>query len=336
MKRDTVYIVLLNYNNWIDTIECIESLLKLNAENYKIIICDNGSTDDSISRIMKWKDGKEEVTLNKDQVIFSCVSPLTPKPIHVKTINVDYNDELSKINLIPIGENVGFAAGMNVGIKMALKDITCQYVWVLNNDTVVDRDSLSCLCAELEKDSRYGICSSRGLYYDYPHDSQYDIGTSLNKWTCRKHILTSNEIKEYGYKSYYGASFMVTRKFLETVGLMEEKYFLYSEEWDWSTRCLMHGFKIALADMCYTYHKVGRTTKEGKKKGNSYFADFYGVRARILFTLKFYPYCIPTVYIALIASLIKRLTNGKFNRIGLFFKLMIKPNSQWNKDRSIK
>ncbi|HDL01181.1 MAG TPA: glycosyltransferase family 2 protein, partial [candidate division Zixibacteria bacterium] len=115
-----VYIVLLNWNGWKDTAQCLDSLKELAYHNYCILIVDNGSTDKSVSRLKS-----------------------------------AYPD----INLIETGSNLGFSGGCNVGIRHAL-DSNADYVWLLNNDTKVDRHSLSRLIAAGESDSKIGAVGS--------------------------------------------------------------------------------------------------------------------------------------------------------------------------------
>src|SRR3989338_8229659 len=104
-----VYIIIINWNNAKDTIECLESLQKMNYENYRVVLVDNASTDDSMQKITAW----------------------------LKISNFE-----GKTNCIPLRENLGFTGGNNVGIDHAIKQNT-DYVLLLNNDTLVTENFLS-------------------------------------------------------------------------------------------------------------------------------------------------------------------------------------------------
>ena len=118
-----VYIIVLVYNNWQDTIECLESVLKLRAVNYKIIIVDNNSPDNSLEYIKKWADGKILATCSSEDIkLKKLVYPLEEKPIKYKVFykgikeNEIVDDIREKLIFIQSNENKGYAAGNNIVI----------------------------------------------------------------------------------------------------------------------------------------------------------------------------------------------------------------------------
>ena len=324
------YIIILNYNTWEDTIECIESVLKSDYQDIKVVVCDNHSENQSLTHLEKWAQGNESVSCIKNAFIRKFIYPLVPKPlIYQKLDEKDVRDnsaiEAGILNFIANSANKGFAGGMNVGIRFALNQHDCQYIWCLNNDTVVAPDALKKMIITTENNRNIGICSSRSYYYDAPDEEQWLIHrTGFNKWLCISSSINDSALKRQKMASYNGASFVVTAEFVKKVGLMEEKYFLYCEEWDWTIRGKKAGFKLAFATDSRIYHKQGRTTG-GTEIYKSYTADYYGVRSKILFTRKFYPYCIPTVYIGLIAAIVNRIRRKQYNRVGMILKLMLNP-----------
>lgn len=128
MKEKLVYLIVLNWNGWKDTVECIDSCLKLTYTNFRILIVDNGSTD------------------NSESILREC---------------------FPSVEFIQTGENLGFAGGNNVGIRYALEQ-GAVYVWLLNNDTVVDSKALDELLKVAESDDKIGIVGSKIYYYDKP------------------------------------------------------------------------------------------------------------------------------------------------------------------------
>jgi GT2 family glycosyltransferase len=115
-----VYVVVLNWNGWSNTSICLCSLEKLQYENRKVIVIDNGSTDDSASRI---------------------------------------GNEFPWVEVVETGENLGFAGGCNVGILRALA-AGAKYVWLLNNDTRIDSWALDAMVNKAESDPTIGAVGS--------------------------------------------------------------------------------------------------------------------------------------------------------------------------------
>jgi len=140
-----VAIIILNYNGWKDTIECLESLRKIDYPDYLTIVVDNGSSDGSIEKIKSWAEGKLET--NSEYVKYAAQN----KPIYV----VEYEKEIAekggidkfeselqkyspnrKIVLIKNNKNLGFSGGNNVGAKYAIQR-NVKYIILLNNDTII-------------------------------------------------------------------------------------------------------------------------------------------------------------------------------------------------------
>lgn len=327
VQKETCYVVMVNYNGWKDTIECLESVLKSDYKNYKIIVCDNASGNDSWDRMIDWASGGIQASCSDHPKIRSLVYPLLPKPVD---FDCQYQDKdkpfiltNAKIHFLKLKKNLGFAGGMNMGIRLALQDKDCGYIWCLNNDTVVESSVMRRMIATIKENMDCGICSS----YSRPYDDLYfnelpNIRFYFNKWLANDIAYNGENKNKLFY--YDGASFMVCRKFVERVGLMEESYFLYHEEPDWTIRGKRKGYKIVFDPEGLVYHKGGQSTG-GKKKAASYLADYYMIRGRILITKKFFPYCLPTVYLSFIGAIIHRIQRKQYNRIWMILKLMINP-----------
>jgi GT2 family glycosyltransferase len=140
MTYPKVYIILINYNGWADTIECLESVLRNDYPNYQVIVVDNNSPNNSIEYLKAWAEGKLDVWVNSDNPLRNLSFPLVPKPIPYiyytreeaeKGGSPEIEEELknkipkhitSKYPLVFIqsGGNLGFAGGNNVVIKYAL------------------------------------------------------------------------------------------------------------------------------------------------------------------------------------------------------------------------
>ena len=134
----SVAVVILNWNSWADTLECLESVLRLDYPNASVIVCDNASTDGSEKRFRQWVQGELSVIPARPEMSHHAVPPV-PKPVSYQIVDPSTRLEKDRSNLAAItffqnGANVGFAAGNNVGLSYALAQ-GFQYCWVLNADT---------------------------------------------------------------------------------------------------------------------------------------------------------------------------------------------------------
>lgn len=290
MSVPKVYIVVLNYNNWQDTIECCESLLHLAYSNYYVVVCDNNSTDNSSEKLSEW-----EKEYKNDSFSFI------------------YNDH-----------NLGYAGGNNIGIKYAMTFADCSYVWLLNNDTVVDKDSLQELVNKFDSDSTIGLCGSL-LYYYYQQDKIQAISGRYDPIFATSYYNTNFDINNVKGISYpVGASMMASRKFIEDIGLLSEEYFLYYEELDWVMRA-KNRYNIGYAFKSIVYHKEGASI--GSKHNpieRSELSDFYILRNRITVTKKFFAQYLPTVYLGLVIALLNRLKRNQCDRAKMILCIMKK------------
>ncbi|WP_242656389.1 glycosyltransferase [Desulfofundulus thermosubterraneus] len=169
----SVFIIILNYNGWQDTVECLESVQRLTYPNYRIVVIDNGSTDGSMEKIKAWAAGELRVESK-----FFTYDPST-KPVRWieydrVTAEAGGLPELEaeiealppnrRMVLIQTGANLGYAGGNNVGIRYSINSVS-DYIWLLNNDTVVHKSALKTMVDIAEKVLRIGIVGSKILYY---------------------------------------------------------------------------------------------------------------------------------------------------------------------------
>jgi len=134
--------VVLNWNGWRDTLECVSALQNSSYPNLEVVIVDNGSNDDSVRRI---------------------------------------RDASPELAVLELGENLGFAGGNNAGLRYALNHGS-EYVWLLNNDTLPEPDALSTLVEKARSDRRIGAVASVCYYADRPEVVQIWGGGRVNLW----------------------------------------------------------------------------------------------------------------------------------------------------------
>lgn len=306
-------VILVNWNGFEDTIDCLESLLECEGE-FCVVVVDNCSKDESVQSLEKWS--------NKNGIKYS-------------TITDSYQCENDCwLTIIRAKENNGFAAGCNIAIKYLMHNKNIKLMWLLNNDTIVYKDSLMWLKKKIESSSKYGICGSSILYYHFPDKVQTLGGFKYNKWLgvgqqiMNKSNFNIDDIDEqfieqelYGIN---GASMLIERQVIEEIGLLNEDYFLYYEEQDISAR-IKNKYKVGYAKKSVILHKEGQSIGGSSFSGDasSKKSDYYLIRSRIMFTKKFFPLCMPTVLLGLCVTIVNRLRRRQFDRIPMIIKIAL-------------
>ena len=272
-----VTIIILNWNGWEDTIECLESLYQITYPNYDVILVDNGSEDESIKNIREYCEGKIEVKSK-----FFKYNPEN-KPIKIikytreeaetgggKEKEIEDLPSNRKLILIKNEKNYGFAEGNNVGMRYALKALNPNYILLLNNDTVVDKNFLKELVKVGETNKRIGVVGSNINFYNKPNMIQ-SMGVKIN-W-C------SGKIKDFGWKkedkikfdkiiesieldAVSGCSMLIKEKVLEKIKYLDTSYFLYFEDTDFCVRTKRAGYRIAYAPQASVWHKLSITARK--------------------------------------------------------------------------
>jgi GT2 family glycosyltransferase len=325
-----VYIILVNYNGYPNTIECLESVLKLNYETFDVIVVDN-STDDSFKMFKNWS--RETVSI---QTAFSdIVLPYVNKPVDCIFAHegdfVNFTEEKGSLIFVKSNENRGFAAGNNLALQL-IKDSKYDYVWLLNNDTVVERDSLLELVKAAESSaSKTGMWGSKLLMYYEPRLLQ-GVGGYYNKWLGRVKEIGFREEDNgqwdndsFSFDYVIGAAMFVCREFIEDVGLMEEDYFLYYEELDWAIRGKQKGWSLAFSPKSRVFHKMGASIRKEIAARNSELSDFYSARNRIVLTRKYFPFALISLYPAFLKFVVNRLRSRQFSRILMLLRILRDP-----------
>ena len=255
-----------------------------------MIVCDNASADDSLLQLANWAQARFSdsfVRLSRAAVNEGAALPAG-----------------AAMALVENGANLGFAAGNNVGIRLALRDAGCQYVWVLNNDTVVKPDALQQTVDLMAGDPGLGMCGSTLVYFHAPAEIQALGGAVYSKWTGRSRHLgafaplasvpADGRALALQFSYVVGAAMLVSRAFVERVGLMTEDYFLYCEEIDWATRGLAAQFRLGYAPLSTVFHKEGASVGTAPG-GGSPLSLYFLYRNRLRFGWRFHAAFVPTV-----------------------------------------
>lgn len=255
MKSSKVYIIVLNWNNWNDTLECLESIFCSTHPDFEVVVVDNGSTDGSEEKIRAWAGDRRLVILQA-------------------------------------GSNLGYSGGNNIGLRYALERGDFSYVWILNNDTIVDENALLKMVEMAESDEKIGMVGSNLLNYDRPEVLQTAGGCWIIPWAGNTVPITEGG---FPYEPDYisGASLLVKKAVLEKIGLLDEDYFLYWEDVDWGVRARRAQYRLLYCPESSIRHKEG-----GAGGGMTPITDYYWTRNGLMFTMRYYPWFLPLVFVA--------------------------------------
>lgn len=238
----------------------------------------------------------------------------------------EWQERYPGILFIRSEENTGFAGGNNIGLASATGD----YLFLINNDTVVTADLIQKLVDTMESNRRIGMISPKIHYFDHPGMLQYTGYTPMNYYTARNACIGQFEQDKgqydflTGVTGYaHGAAMMVRREALEKAGGMAENYFLYYEELDWCERIRKAGYEIHVNLDALIYHK--ESVSVGKRTA---LKEFFMNRNRILFIRKnaggvtFFIFCCYFLVAVAPRNLIQYIKNKEYNFIPVFLNAM--------------
>jgi GT2 family glycosyltransferase len=244
-------IAILNWNNAPDTISCIESIISL--PDVHIAVMDNNSTDHSLSEIrnyLRGHGGYAEVAADA---------------------LVGFDSALYKVTVVASDVNGGFAKGNNVLLRAAMNS-GMEYVWLLNNDAVAAPGALDALLQQMKEKERTAFVGS--VILDGTNRELIQCcGVKYYKWFGVSKLIMKNEVWNEKSKNTIpyetidfqnGASLVIRVSALKDIGLMDERFFLYSEEHDWQYTANEKGYKNVLAANSVVYHKGSVSTNNKK------------------------------------------------------------------------
>ena len=249
-EEEMVAIILVNYNGYNDTVECVKSILQSNYCNYKIIIVENGSKD--LPRISKDKFLNENC-----HVIISTI-------------------------------NCGFSRGNNIGIRYAIEQYNAKYIMLLNNDTIIKPNTLYCLVDLMKRNSKVGIATCQINTFDnknivWFNGGKFNFDTGIADMPGLGMFDDENEIIDKDITFASGCLMMVPQSIINEIGLLDENYFMYAEDTDYCCRILISGYRILFTNRTKIFHKVSASAGKNSKtqqyymfRNNCYIIKKYG------------------------------------------------------------
>ena len=292
LPKDPVVIAIVGYRNAGDIRTCLSALAGLTEKNFIVSICENGGRE-AYATLTNALDG----LLAMDGV---------PPPVIDERV-----DDARAGRLQPGGQpvrlylsaiNAGYAGGINISIRQLARTEEWSGLWILNPDAQPHPDALAALIAR-SRDG-YSIVSSRLVFAAtervQSYGGQWRIlmarGLNIGMNAPRDAVPDADAIaRTMDYAS--GASMFVTRDYINAVGLLDERYFLYCEEVDW---CLRRGSRrLGYAHEAIVFHAHGTTIgSSADRRARSKLSVYLDERNKLLLTRRFFPVRYPLVVVA--------------------------------------
>lgn len=242
-------IILLNYNNWQDTIECVHSLNKSDVSSSSILIIENFSNDNS-----------------KDKL----------------------SEEIPEVKVIHSDKNLGFTGGNNIGIRYAFEN-NYEYAVVLNNDTIVESNAIKTLTDQMDLNHDFTLGTGRIYYYPEKDKIWYDGGRVIKWRAAEQHfnfrknvsdVKLNDDLREIDFIS--GCYMCIRLSDLPKLGYMDEKFFIYLDDLEYSSRASKNQMKMIYVPNSVLYHKARGEERHTPK------LIYYSIRnRRLLINLHF-------------------------------------------------
>lgn len=295
-------VVIVTYNSSDVIVQCLESLLASDHPDVRIVVCDNASTDNTVDRLREWSVSRGFRVLEIDG--------RSGEPMH--------DGVPGAVALLHTGGNLGYAGGVNAGLSTLALDPQLQLFWVLNPDTEVEPTTASAFAEKAAIAGRFGLMGGRVRYKEEPRSIQSDGGL-VNTWSGVCSNLNQGLSPEnaaipdpQSLNFISGACVVVSREFLNKVGLMRDDYFLYYEEVDWALR--RGDLPLILCSEAQVYHHGGTSIGSGAiNRRASPFSNYFNYRSRFRFMARFFPLRLPYAYVYSILKVFQLLLLRAFS-----------------------
>lgn len=301
-----VSIIILNWNGWKDTVECLESIYQITYPNYDVIVVDNGSVDGSIEKIKAYAEGRVRVESdfltyveeNKPICYTEYSREETETGGDTGRGGKEHTQPQRSLTIIKNESNFGFAEGNNIALRYAVKYLNSDYLLLLNNDTVVDEGFLDAMVIAAVSDNRIGGLSPKMYFYSCP-DRLQAVGVEIRKNIFNKlgiDVISVLDYKLIGHKQFdlgqyekilqvdslIGCCMLIRREAIIDSGYLDPIFFIYHEESDWLLRIKNNGYKLLCVPEARIWHKIFASSGGELSPTVAY----YGTRNALLFAKK--------------------------------------------------
>ncbi len=234
-----IAIILVNWKNYDDTKNCLKSLYLSNNTSFNIILIDNESKEKSASKL---------------------------------------KESFPHITILPQETNLGFTGANNLGIKYGLA-LGAEYIMLLNNDTIVPKNFMTPLLTTLRSNSQIAAVQPKIMFADKP-DKIWSGGGIYNSLIASTTTIGYDQLdsEKYNKPTYLdwltGCCILLKAEIISEVGLLNNHFFAYYEDVDWSLRIRKLGYLLAYNPSVPIYHKAGASSKTKSKSADGFLSPF--------------------------------------------------------------
>lgn len=219
MDAPRVLVIILTYNGWVDTRDCLGALMRSTYANFEILVVDNASTD-----------GTAEIV----------------------------KDQFPQVRVLSNGHNLGFAQGNNVGLRAALYQ-KVEYAFLLNNDVLVAEDCIAELVRVAELQPRGALFGPMVYHADEPEVIQSAGGELTQRWQFLHRRQNERDTGQFTSSEQVvwltGCALLVRCSTLQEIGLLDPSFFMYAEEADWCLRARATGYAVWFVPQGRVWHR---------------------------------------------------------------------------------
>lgn len=250
-KLPIVYIIILNWNGYEETLECLNSVRSNEYPNYCLIVVDNGSEKDNLNNLKGWCSESFKTFIEYSRLEAESGGRIVDEDI------LHLSESKNKLVFIENNENLGFAAGNNVALKYAMKR-NAPFSLLLNNDTVIEKDSIRILMNFMNDHSDYVAVTPQIRYFE-PKNKIWNCGGKIMWFGNRKYYFAGSDISKVPVSGYKNITFITGCALLfkpMITGILTEKFFFGEEDLDFSFRQQIEKRKMACCYSSIIYHKI--------------------------------------------------------------------------------
>lgn len=298
-KGPKLGVVIVGFRSDDVIIDCLESLALSEGVRLRIALVDNASPDQTAAAARAWATARS-LTVEERDVPAGATADLSPD---------------TEFALLRLPVNLGFAGGVNAGLRALLADGEIDLFWVLNPDCVATPGAALAFARHAAAAGPFSLMGGRTLFHEPPQAIQSDGGL-VHRWTgvCSNvnrgrapHAASAPSAATLDFIS--GANVVGSRAFIERAGLLQEDYFVFYEEVDWAMR--RDDLPLTFCEAACVLHHGGTAIGSGSTAARATdFANYFNFRNRMRFMRRFHPARLPAAFVFSLLKIAKMWAVG--------------------------
>jgi GT2 family glycosyltransferase len=299
MQNERVHIIIVNYQGWQDTIDCLHSVLQSSYRSFSVYVVDNHSGNHSLEQIREW-------LLSQDQLFpggKAACSYYATVADFAAAESVQGNEP--SVHLIQHGWNAGFAAANNEVLQKIIAFESM--IWLLNPDMMVEKDTLTNLVTCYKSRDYPAVIGAAVFSQADKNRLLFYGGGQVKPFTA---TIRMNKRAEEHLDFISGACLFTGSAVFRNAGLLPEHYFLYWEETDWCRQVRQQGYELLVCSKAVCFDKISTVI------GRGFLAEYYYTRNGLRFVSRYSRRNLPGAVVFVFARFFKKIMTGQLKRAG--------------------